>query len=675
MRNPYDHEYPPMEWTVAELADAIDPDRGPSVPAYGDVETWAAIEADDATGPTVDRLRERAASAVDEPFPSTPASALYEYVNEEISGRLTYLQRHQLQLERLEAFTVAECVEREGTYLDPILDYAWALCDRSTWVNPGNLWRGHDEENYADGLPRPRPESRDRTIDLMSVSIGFTLAELDHVLGEQLPEGLSERIREETTERIVDPYEARKDYWWLDPPTNNWNTVCNAGAIGTALHVEDDPERLARLVQKGVRSVKHYLDGFGPDGGTVEGVGYWNFGFGYYVILADLIESFTGGAYSLFDVPIVESIVEFPLGLELSPGRYVPFSDGDEEAGLAAFVACEAGRRVGNDRLVSIGRRSLRDDERNRSTRDLQRGLRDLAWTARTDPVSTPSPPPESSYYGGIEWWTARADPSDPDGLVIAAKGGDNAESHNHNDCGSFLVHHRGESLFTDLGSPMYSPDYFGEGRYDRLGARSLGHSVPYVNGTEQESFKDYGGRDDDDDDRNINTREAEEIPASVARSAEVIDRPAGEGARDGMTLELAGCYPESAGLDSLRREFVFDRGADDGRGSLTVSDVAQFREDVEDPWMETNLSGYAPIDVEDGAVVATGDRGRAIAEIGGDVDARVECIEDGISKNPPSGEDEPIHYDVWRARVGPVEPDGDGAARIEYEIRTEPLE
>lgn len=114
------------------------------------------------------------------------------------------------------------------------------------------------------------------------------------MLGDELRAGLRERIREETLHNVVAPYEVRDDYWWLDPPTNNWNAVCNAGAVGTALYVEDDPERLARLVQKGVRSVEHYLAGFDEDGGTVEGVGFWNFGFDHYPLLSDLIESFTG---------------------------------------------------------------------------------------------------------------------------------------------------------------------------------------------------------------------------------------------------------------------------------------------------------------------------------------------------------------------------------------------
>lgn len=69
---------------------------------------------------------------------------------------------------------------------------------------------------------------------------------------------------------------------------------------------------------------------------------------------------------------------------------------------------------------------------------------------------------------------------------MIATKGEHNAEPHNNNDCGSFVVHCRGESFVADLGRNAYDGDYFGERRYEYLATRSLGHFVPHVNGCEQ---------------------------------------------------------------------------------------------------------------------------------------------------------------------------------------------
>ena len=65
----------------------------------------------------------------------------------------------------------------------------------------------------------------------------------------------------------------------------------------------------------------------------------------------------------------------------------------------------------------------------------------------------------------------------------MAAKGGNNGESHNHNDVGSFLYLAGDEMLLTDLGAGEYTRDYFGEKRYDILCNHSFGHSVPVIDG------------------------------------------------------------------------------------------------------------------------------------------------------------------------------------------------
>jgi hypothetical protein len=115
-----------------------------------------------------------------------------------------------------------------------------------------------------------------------------------------------------------------------------------------------------------------------------------------------------------------------------------------------------------------------------------------------------------------------REDPADPDGLVVAAKGGHNGEHHNYNDCGTSVVHHRRKSLLTDLDAPTCNADCFGDGRYENIAARSSGHSVPLVNGCEQ--------------------------AAGVDRAARVIGRESIP-TRDAIALELADCYPGGAGL------------------------------------------------------------------------------------------------------------------------------
>ena len=67
--------------------------------------------------------------------------------------------------------------------------------------------------------------------------------------------------------------------------------------------------------------------------------------------------------------------------------------------------------------------------------------------------------------------------------VVLAAKAGHNAENHNQNDVGSFVLHVDGESLIREPGRGLYSRDYFSPRRYENVFANSFGHSVPRVGG------------------------------------------------------------------------------------------------------------------------------------------------------------------------------------------------
>jgi hypothetical protein len=109
---------------------------------------------------------------------------------------------------------------------------------------------------------------------------------------------------------------------------NNWTAVCNAGVVGTALYLEKDASRLAEMVARAARSMDDYLETFDQDGGSTEGPGYWSYGFGYYTILAQLVEQRTQGQIAFMDELVRAKRLQFPLRTMLSPGC-VNFSDCD----------------------------------------------------------------------------------------------------------------------------------------------------------------------------------------------------------------------------------------------------------------------------------------------------------------------------------------------------------
>jgi hypothetical protein len=79
--------------------------------------------------------------------------------------------------------------------------------------------------------------------------------------------------------------------------------------------------------------------------------------------------------------------------------------------------------------------------------------------------------------------------------VVLAIKAGHNAENHNQNDIGSFMLHIDGENLLTDPGRGLYSREYFGAQRYENIFASSYGHSVPRIGGQLQAAGRAFHGQ------------------------------------------------------------------------------------------------------------------------------------------------------------------------------------
>jgi hypothetical protein len=608
MREAFDHDYPPAEWTVDDVAGALRAtgEQYP-LPTYEDEAVWDDLRTHDLTGPVVEDVLERAADAREEPVSHLPATLYLDYTR--TGNRTRYQEAWRTRQRRLGLFVLAESFERESEYLDPILDYAWAITEQATWA-----WPAHLGGERIEGLPGIVPDD-ERTVALFNAGMAKVLAEIDHVLGERLHPALRERIRAEADRQVFTPYEAREDFGWMRTPANNWNAVCNAGVAVAAMHLLDDVDRQARILTKAVHSLEAYLADFDEDGCTAEGIGYWNYGFSNYVELADHLETRTGGACSLFEVPIVRDIATYPLQVEMSPGHYVPFSDAHEESTVSPYAACRLGERLDVPGVAARGRAAFAETDpiHNRLGNTLRNAL---AARAVSPDLAVPTPAPVG-HFEGFGWWIARDDPADPDGLVVAAKAGHNQESHNHNDCGTFVVHYGRESLLTDLGSPTYDRDYFGPDRYtDYLAPRSLGHSVPHVNGCEQAS-----GRYADDD---------------GWYGSEVIERT-GDG-DETFGVELAGAYPDAAGLDSLRRTITLERSGAGTGPRVTVADDLTFERP--ENTFESVLVSYFPLEARDGDVIATGERGRATVTADRGADVAVEHL--------PAAVDD---RDVWRAR------------------------
>ena len=291
------------------------------------------------------------------------------------------------------------------------------------------------------------------------------------------------RACEAVKARALDWYlDYGRDYGW-DSGRNNWTGVC-AGSLGEAfLLLEPDLDRVARSVTLAVDQLDRFLShAFEEDGGCLEGIGYWNYGLLHFVAYAEMLRARTNGVIDLMADPRLPPIAQYPLAVAIGPGRYVSFADSREHQSLYPFVKTRLAERTGVASLADLEGRS--------GGWRFGVCLRDMLWGK--DPSGSPPLVDALLPSSGIVKRVGNA--LDGRIIVLAAKAGHNAEPHNHNDVGSFIVSVGDTTYLCDPGAGLYTRDYFGPKRYENVFASSYGHSVPRIGGIVQSPGHQFRG-------------------------------------------------------------------------------------------------------------------------------------------------------------------------------------
>lgn len=487
---------------------------------------------------------------------------LYGETGERITYERVYFERRK----RLNAFAVMTLLEPEhNRYRTALHNTLWSICNEYTWCLPAHV------NNQSD-----RPD-----IDLFSAETGFTLSEVLILLGDQLPVLLQKRMRDEVERRLFRPFLEQGPYGW-EQADHNWAAVC-AGSIGAAaLHLIDDSVRLSELLERVLKALDHYLGGFGDDGACAEGYMYWQYGFGYYVYFAQLLKAATDGELSLFDSVKVKEIALFQQKCFTGGNSVVNFSDSLPQSGIFMGLSSYLHEEY---KEVVIPDASLRAAYTADHCGRWAPAIRNLLWMK--SPVSAsdegrPIWPAESHYLPDVQWLLSRY-LSDEGGIYgFAAKGGHNDEPHNHNDVGHFIVHADGEAYLGDLGSGMYTAQYFGPERYALWCNGSQGHSVPILEGKHQQNGS---------------------LRRAAVKQASVNER------QDQFVLDISEAYGNGA-VSQLERSFLWRK---EGLPSLTLTDsivlASQSAEAAEGAVIERFITFLVPQETTAGRILLQGKR------------------------------------------------------------------
>jgi hypothetical protein len=581
--------------------------RQPLLPSIGS-EAWKRARHNPIALALAAPLREKALAecGTDLPVLTDELYASFRATGTRLPFERVYFERRK-QLARaafsllLEAPDSAHCGPLTSSlvakFTDVFEEVSWALPAHVNWHN--------------DDVSGKEP----RQIDLFCAETANLMAEVLDLLGDVIPAQLQARIRERLRTHVWENYAQNFESFHWTKVTHNWNAVCHQGVLGSALSQADDAKLLARMLWLARGSLPLFLNGFTGDGGCTEGIGYWSYGFGWFAMLNEQLETRTGGELSLVEGDDhIRQIARFGPRMALEGGKLVNFSDNAAEGSLNGALLEYLGARLGEPDCSHEAARSYR--QLAKSGIDVNGQRCDLFYLGRLFLRC-----PEKLVEGGdvavsdcllpdLAVLVARGRDAGGRGWDFAAKAGHNEEHHNHNDCASFLLNAGGVRFVAEIGAPEYTKDFFSPRRYENLAARSLGHSVPRINGTEQ--------------------------AAGAAFRSSIVSQDLGADVVE-FVVDATAAYPAEAGCRKFIRSWRFEKA-----GRLEVRD--RFELDRTDA-LESALIAIHPVIMEkDRACIRGGGLEVVVRPMAG---TRLDRVEIHPYSNH-RGEEAFVHRLVW---------------------------
>ena len=343
-------------------------------------------------------------------------------------------------------------------YYKSLVEVVWEICNEYTWAPLGH---------YNDYYNRTPQDFDPGLIDIFAASLAFSMAEIKSLFKDRFPKLLNDRISYEIRRHTIEPYVNRKFFW--ENHGNNWTAVCT-GAVGGVLMYED-PEEFKKQLPRLQKSMECYLDSYDDDGMCVEGTAYWGFGFGFFCNYAMLEREFTKGEVDWFKKDKIKAISKYIQKMYIQPEVVASYSDCNFKEvywyGLPHMLSTVYPGEIEKLPMLNVNLLSYVH---------FTFGLRCILYF---NPENVATKLENCTYYAeNCSYFTKRTD-----SYGFTCKGGDNGESHNHRDVGSFIFARNNKSYICDLGYPgptAKTPDYHGGSRYKYFNPSSFSHNIPF---------------------------------------------------------------------------------------------------------------------------------------------------------------------------------------------------
>jgi hypothetical protein len=475
---------------------------------------------------------------------------LSDYMEYKINGdRVKFEKLYFDRRIRLARLVIADLVSPQEKYINEVANGLWLIMEESTWVLPAHTYL----QKAGDGPPDPE----ERVIDLFAGETSSHLSWIKLLLKPELDKIsplIVKRIDVELNTRIVEPYLKRNDLWWMGftgRKPNNWNIWVNTNILRTALLAVDNNDARLRIIEKSIRSADIFVNAYPNDGGCDEGPSYWAGAGGCLGEYLSLLTEVSGGKLNWKRYPLIHNIGTYIYKAHIDSTRFMNFADASASAVPQP------------SRILNFG--NLYDDALLKGFASYANHLApasgiygatvtafaaNLKVRKQLEAITPKAPQLKDNWLPDLQVLMLRENAGSKKEMTFMAKGGNNGESHNHNDIGNFMIYQDGAPVLIDIGKGTYSKQTFSDDRYQLYNMQSAWHNCPTINGVDQ--------------------HEGAAFKASNVSYVPGVTHQV-------FVLDLAGAYPATAGVNHWIRKFDYQPGVD-----LTLTEKYDLKQNKE---------------------------------------------------------------------------------------------
>ncbi|MBN1985680.1 MAG: heparinase II/III family protein, partial [Prolixibacteraceae bacterium] len=385
------------------------------------------------------------------------------------------------------ALVMGELTEGKGRFTDQIVNGVWYYSEQTWWG-----WSAH---LTAQKAPHGLPDVNEPVIDLGVGEIANILSWTWFLFKEEFDKIhplIAQRLKNEIMKKAVIPYYERNDFWWqgLDGSrsVNNWNPWTNHNLLTAILILEDDPEQKVKGVGKLVKSLDQFVNVYPDDGGCDEGPSYWGrAGASLYQNL-DLLKRATSGKFDVFEHPLIKNMGNYIYKAYINYPYFINFADADATTGSRPQIIYSYGKDINDPVMQKFGAflAEKQDWGKVPPGGKIDEQIMQLMYLDEIKNAEAENALISDFWLPETQVAGARDEDGSASGFFFAAKGGHNAESHNHNDLGSCVLYFDGKPCLVDIGRETYTAKTFSNRRYEIWTMQSQYHNLPKINGVDQ---------------------------------------------------------------------------------------------------------------------------------------------------------------------------------------------